>query len=326
MRHRDFHVLPKFRDGWSYLYVEHCRIDQEAKAIAIIDENGRTPIPCATLRLLMLGPGTRITHAAVGSLADNGCLVCWCGEEGVRLYAHGHGGTRNSHNLLRQAQLWASEDLRLSVVRKMYERRFNEPLDESLSLRQIRGKEGIRVREAYSNASRITGVSWTGRSYDRKDWLNSDPVNRALSSANSCLYGICHAGILALGLSPALGFIHTGKMLSFVYDIADLYKTDISIPTAFKAASEGGDGLERRVRKAIRDHIREHRLLRRIVEDIRSILDLKKRGSPKSSEIDFESDPALPGALWDPIFPDVKGGVDHSNTQGTGQEDGSRDT
>jgi CRISPR-associated protein Cas1 len=207
----------------------------------------------------------------------------------------------------------------------MYAMRFEEPLDDGLTLRQIRGKEGIRVREAYAAASRETGVPWHGRSYDRGDWRSADPVNRALSAANSCLYGICHAGILALGLSPALGFIHTGKMLSFVYDIADLYKTDVSVPIAFRQAAEGGDALERRVRQALRNILRDRKLLKKIVEDIRSVLDLKSRGGPEVKAIDFDVDPALPGALWDPDTGEVEGGLNYPEAPGTGENDGGGD-
>jgi len=241
---RDLHLLPKFRDGWSYLYVEHCKVDQENKAIAIHDARGRVPVPCAALSLLMLGPGTSITHAAIRTLAQNGCLVMWCGEEGVRFYAQGMGETRKAYRLLHQARLAASPSLRLTVVRRLYQMRFEEPLDPSLTLREIRGKEGIRVRQAYAAASRETGVPWKGRSYKRDNWHSADPVNRALSAANSCLYGICQAAILSTGYSPALGFIHTGRMLSFVYDIADLYKTEISIPVAFTVTAESESKLE----------------------------------------------------------------------------------
>lgn len=324
MRIQDLHILPKFRDGWSYLYVEHCKIEQESKSIAVVDADGKTPVPCATLCLLLLGPGTSITHAAVSALADNGCLVFWCGEEGVRLYAYGQGKTRHAHNLLRQARLWADEDLKLQVVRKMYSMRFEAPLEESLTLRQIRGKEGARVRDAYAEASREAGVPWHGRSYDRTNWSSSDPVNRALSAANSCLYGICQAGILALGLSPALGFIHTGKTLSFVYDIADLYKSRVSIPIAFQETAEGEQKLESRVRRAVRDALREQKLLKTIVADIQYTLDLRSRGRPKPDEIDFDSDPALPGNLWDPSGQDDAGGKNFSDEPATGDKDGDR--
>jgi len=325
MRIQDLHILPKFRDGWSYLYVEHCKVEQEDKSIAIIDQNGKVPVPAAALALLMVGPGTSITHAAVSALVDNGCLMCWCGEEGVRLYAYGHGKTRHSRNLLRQALLWADPDSRQQVVRKLYLIRFEDGLDEALTLQQIRGKEGIRVREAYAQASRETGILWKGRSYDRGAWAAADPVNRALSAANSCLYGICHAGILALGLSPALGFIHTGKMLSFVYDVADLYKTETSIPLAFRAVAEGVEKLESRVRQGIRDLVREKRLLVRIVDDLQSLLDLR-RGAHGPGFGDFDSDAGLPGGLWDPEEGQVAGGVNFGDDLTEGGSDGGPDS
>jgi CRISPR-associated protein Cas1 len=326
MRIQDLHILPRFRDGWSYLYVEHCKIEQEAKSIALFDASGKVPVPCATLCLLLMGPGTSITHAAISALADNGCLVCWCGEEGVRFYAYGQGKTRHAHNLLLQAQLWADSEQRLRVVRKMYSMRFDTPLEESLTLQQIRGKEGIRVRETYAEASRETGVPWLGRCYDRSDWKNSDPVNRALSAANSCLYGICQAGILALGLSPALGFIHTGKMLSFVYDVADLYKTQLSVPVAFQTVAKGETEIESRVRKAIRDKLRETKLMQAIVADTQFALDLRSRNRPKPEEMDFDSDPALPGDLWDPTAENRAGGVNYFDEPILGDEDGYSDT
>jgi CRISPR-associated protein Cas1 len=151
---KDLHVLPKVRDSLSHLYVEHCRIDQEDKAIALHDAEGKTPVPCASLAMLMLGPGTSVTHAAIRALADNGCLVIWGGEGGVRFYAQGMGETRSARGLLRQARLCSVPALRLAVVRRMYQRRFPEPLDDWITLRQIRGREGIRVREAYARASR----------------------------------------------------------------------------------------------------------------------------------------------------------------------------
>ena len=305
MRLKDLHVLPKVRDSWSYLYVERCRIEQEAKAIALYDLNGKVPVPCASLTLLMLGPGTSITHAAVRTLADNGCLVAWCGEEGVRFYAQGMGETRSAAHLLHQARLWADPGDRLQVVRRLYGMRFPDALDEGLTLQQIRGREGIRVRNAYARASRETGVAWRGRSYKRESWGASDPVNRALSAANSCLYGVCHAAIVSAGYSPALGFIHTGKMLSFVYDIADLYKTEVSIPAAFRATAESELKLETRVRATCRDTFRETRLLQRIVADIDRALGI---GGDEGVTTVFDSDEAMPGGLWDPETGEVAGG------------------
>ena len=311
MRIQDLHVLPKFRDGWSYLYVEHCRVDQEARAVAIHDAEGKVPVPCANLALLMLGPGVSITHAAVSVLADHGCLVAWCGEEGVRFYALGMGETRSASNLLHQARMWAHEVLRMQVVRRLYQLRFPEKLDPALTLRQIRGMEGIRVREAYARAARDTGVPWSGRSYRRDKWGSADPVNRALSTANSCLYGICHAAVVTAGFSPALGFIHTGKMLSFVFDVADLYKTEVMFPAAFRAAAEGKDGLERRVRVTCRDVFVSTRLLQRIIPDIQMALGIPVRGAEPIGEL-FDREPAAPGSLWDPDEGKVEGGRMHA--------------
>lgn len=305
----DLHILPKVRDSWSYLYVEHARIDQDDKAIAIHDERGRVPVPCASLTLLMLGPGTTITHAAIRTLADSGCLVHWVGEHGVRFYAQGLGETRSARNLLRQAQLCSDPKARLQVVERMYRARFAEEISPSLSLQQIRGMEGIRVRDTYARLSRETGVPWSGRSYNRGNWHSADPINRALSAANSCLYGVCHAAIVSGGYSPALGFVHTGKMLSFVYDIADLYKMELSVPMAFRAVQDGTDDLERRVRRASREAFQHYRLLQRVIVDVERVL-FGARDLEQADPLDAEV--AMPGQLWDPEQA-VDGGTNYAD-------------
>jgi CRISPR-associated protein Cas1 len=319
---RDLHILPKFREGWSYLYVEHCRVDQEDKAIAVHDAQGKVPVPCACLSLLMLGPGTSVTHAAMRVLADHGCTVLWTGEEGVRMYAQGIGETRRSANMLHQARLWADSTLHQQVIVRLYSMRFAESLPTGLTLKQLRGREGVRVREAYAAASRDTGVTWAGRTYKRDEWKCADPVNRALSAANSCLYGLCHAAILSAGFSPALGFIHTGKQLSFVYDVADLYKAQVTIPAAFQAvqqseldgAADLGD-LERYVRLQLRDLFQKTHLMRRIVQDIGEALSVDDAESFGGGELgpDYDLDGAFPGALWDDGGGTVPGGENYGS-------------
>lgn len=292
----DLHALPKVRDSWSFLYAEHCRVEQDDKAIALHDKRGRTPVPCATLTTLMLGPGTSITHAAMRALAENGCMVVWCGEDNVRFYALGMGETRSAANLLHQARMWADPALHAQVVRRLYEIRFEEPLPADLTLRQIRGREGMRVRKAYADASASSGVAWHGRSYQRGAWHRADHVNRALSTANSYLYGVCHAAIVSAGFSPALGFIHTGKMLSFVYDVADLYKTAVSVPAAFRAAAQGSMGMSRRVREYCREAFTETRLLERIIPDIQLALGIAGTADERDPLMDAEG--MQPGSLW----------------------------
>jgi CRISPR-associated protein Cas1 len=313
----DLRQLPRFEDSLSYLYIEHARIEQHDKAIAVHDAAGLTPVPAASLALLMLGPGTTITHAAVKALADNNCTIAWVGEEGVRLYAAGIGGTRGSAGLLRQARLVSHPRLRLAVVIRMYRKRFPGRLDANLTLQQIRGMEGIRVREAYAAASKATGVPWTGRNYKRSDWSAADPVNRALSTGNACLYGLVQAALLSAGYSPALGFIHTGKQLSFVYDIADLYKADLVIPTAFEVAKWNSPSIERQMRIACRQKFQEARLMQRIIPDIVDVLHVTDVAEAQDDPA-WDGESSAPGALWNPDAPDraegrTEGGINYGD-------------
>lgn len=313
MRTKDLHEIPKIRDRLSYLYIEHAKIDKEDQVIAYHNALGITPVPCAGLSLLMLGPGVSITHAAILVLADCGCLVAWVGEQGIRFYASGSGTTRSSANLMRQASVWADPVQHLQIVRRMYEMRFPGKLNDDLSLEQIRGKEGARVRDTYFRLSQEYGVNMEKRNYDRNNWNNTDPINRALSVANSCLYGICHAAIVAAGYSPALGFVHTGKQLSFVYDIADLFKMETSVPAAFKAVSEGIQDLDRRTRINCRDQFYSYALLKKIVPCIHSLFDIAEPGENEPDAMDI--DPALPGALWNPDESISEGGIAYGDDQ-----------
>jgi len=295
---QDLHILPKIRDGLSFVYLEHGKIERTQHAVEFFDANGgRTLVPTAALAVLMLGPGTSITHDAIKVLAENGSLVTWCGEQGVRFYAQGLGETRKAYHLLKQAKLASEPMKRIQVVLRMYRYRFGETLHPELSLEQIRGLEGVRVREAYAETSRQYGVEWNGRKYDRGNWGAADPINRALSVANACLNGLCHAAIVSGGYSPALGFIHTGKQLSFVYDIADLYKVEITLPLAFRLVAESKEHLETRVRHACRDAFRESRLLGRILPDIDAMLGITADELAAGESAD--EDPARPEPLWD---------------------------
>lgn len=299
---RDLHELPKLRDSLSYLYVEHAILNQKQKAIELVKEEGIARVPVADLSVLFLGPGTSITHAAVKALAESGCSVIWAGEEVTRFYAQGIGETRRASHVLRQAELSVDPVKRLAVVARMYRYRFAEELPPDLTLPQVRGMEGVRVREAYARAAREYGVVWRGRRYDRSEWGRSDPVNRALSAANALLNGLCHSAVVAGGYSPALGFIHTGKQLSFVYDIADLYKVEVTVPLAFQAVSEAPLHPEKEVRRLCRERFRATRLLDRILPDIDELLQTgtdESTADDWSPPGDFDSDPALPGPLWD---------------------------
>lgn len=289
--------LPKIRDSLSFLYFEYGHVEQSKLGVEFVNKQGRIPLPVASLGALLLGPGTTITHGAVRTLVEAGCSLVWCGEAGVRCYAQGTGETHKAYRLMRQAELSANADLRIQVIERMYRARFTDPLPPGLRLEQIRGREGIRVREVYAEAARKFGLEWTGRNYNRTSWTDADPLNRALSAANACLHGLVHAALLSSGYSPALGFIHQGKQLSFVYDIADLYKMQLTVPVAFSVVAEKLPNLETQVRKRCRDAFTNLKLLQRIVPDVDRLLRLDTE--PEAPDgFDPDDDPTLPTPWW----------------------------
>ena len=285
------------KDRISMIFVYYGRIDVKDGAFVVINEvdgedQERKHIPVGSVACIMLEPGTRISHAAVKLAAVTGTLLIWVGEAGVRLYSAGQPGGARSDKLLYQAKLALDEGLRLKVVRKMFEMRFGEKPPDRRSVDQLRGIEGIRVRKLYELLARQYRVKWKGRRYDPKDWESGDLVNRCLSAATSCLYGITEAAVLAAGYAPAVGFIHTGKPLSFVYDIADIFKFNTVVPVAFKIAAKHPTQPDRKVRIACRDVFRETRLLKKIIpliEDVLAAGDIDPPPPPKDAQ-----PPAIP--------------------------------
>jgi len=271
----------------SLMFIERGEIDVLDGAFVVIDKNGvRTHIPIGSIACIMLEPGTRVSHRAAALAARVGTLLVWVGEAGVRLYASGQPGGARSDRLLYQAKLALDDQARLKVVRKMYEMRFGEKPPERRSVDQLRGIEGARVKKTYENMAKRYGVKWRGRRYDPTEWDASDIPNLCLSAATACLYGITEAAILAAGYAPAVGFIHTGKPLSFVYDIADIFKFDTVVPVAFRIAAKEPREPEREVRLACRDAFRETKLLGKIIPAIEDILasgDLEPPKPPKES-------------------------------------------
>ncbi|MFJ6668977.1 type I-E CRISPR-associated endonuclease Cas1e [Streptomyces sp. NPDC091383] len=281
--------LHRLEDRITSLYAERCHIDRDDNAIVLVNKARTVHVPAAWLAVLLIGPGSRVTHPAITLLADSGTAVCWVGEQGVRLYAAGTSTTRGSQLQLRQAWLVTRPKERVAVARRMYDMRFPGEDTTGLTLQQLRGREGTRIRRLYAQHAERTGVPWAKRDYKPGDaFAAGDDVNRLLSATNSALYGICHAAITGLGASPALGFVHTGNALSFVLDIADLYKADFTIPLAFNLAAQNLTS-ERDARTALRDAAVQGKLLPRIVADIKQLL------VPDDSDL---SDEDL-GALWD---------------------------
>ena len=261
------------KDRLSILFVERGQLDVLDGAFVLVDKNGvRQHIPVGSVVCLMLEPGTRVSHAAIALASRVGCLLTWVGEGGVRLYSAGQPGGARADRLLYQAKLALDDAARLKVVRKMYEMRFQEKPPEKRNIQQLRGIEGARVRKMYELLAKQFRVQWNARNYDHTSWGSGDIPNRCLSSATACLYGICEAGILAAGYAPAVGFIHTGKPQSFVYDIADIFKFETVVPVAFQIAARKPTNPERDVRLACRDAFRQSKILKRIIPTIEQVL------------------------------------------------------
>ena len=270
------------KDRLSTLFVEKGNLDVLDGAFVVVDKNGvRTHIPAGGVACLMLEPGTRVSHAAVVLASRVGCLLVWIGEAGVRLYASGQPGGARADRLLYQAKLALDDTARLNVVRKMYALRFKEEPLARRSVEQLRGIEGVRVRKMYELFARQYKVNWKRRNYDHTEWGSGDVPNRCLSSATACLYGICEAAILAAGYAPAIGFIHTGKPQSFVYDIADIFKFETVVPVAFRIAARNPYNPEQSVRLACRDAFRQAKLLKRIIPTIEEVLSAGGLSMPK---------------------------------------------
>lgn len=193
------------------------------------------------------------------------------------LYSAGQPGGARADRLLWQARLALDETARLNVVRKMFELRFGEPAPERRSVDQLRGIEGARVRRLYELQAQQNGVTWNRRAYDRSDWDAADVPNRCLSAATACLHGLTEAAVLAAGYAPAIGFLHSGRPLSFVYDVADLFKHETVVPAAFRVAGRAKRGsvhgpVEGVVRRECRDTFRRTNLLERIIPTIEEVL------------------------------------------------------
>lgn len=297
--------LPRISDRVSFIYVEHAIINRVDGAITVSESRGIVRIPAAMIGILLLGPGTNISHRAIELLGESGTCIAWVGEYGIRNYAHGRSLSHSSRFLEMQAKLVSNTHTRVQVARKMYQMRFPGEDVSSMTMQQLRAKEGARIRKIYRNMAVEHGVKWDGRTYDPDNYEGGDPINQALSAANAALYGLAYSVIAAMGMSAGLGFVHTGHDLSFVYDIADLYKAEITIPIAFQVASEyeAGKDVGKIVRQKVRDVFVDGNVFARIVRDLQSLLGVSK-------EVQLEADYL---SLWDNVEGNISYGINYSN-------------
>lgn len=254
----------------AFIYTEHARLDVVDGAVTqvVADENGdhatETALPLAQTSVLLLGPGTCITHAAVRHCADHGCLIQWVGEEGVRLYSAG----RDRHvRLEEQARVVLDAGTRLAAARRLYRRMTGLEPPPRATIEMLRGWEGQWVAKRYREIAAQYGVAWNTRQAGSKR-----PLDTALDTATSTVYGLGEAVIVALGLSPALGVVHHGDARSFVFDIADTLKFRTVVPVAFSVLADQAEKVSQETRRRCRDLFVRERILEQLVDATEYVL------------------------------------------------------
>ena len=273
--------LSRLSDRLSFLYLDKCNIEQDdngtlAKVNGGTQKEKTTYLPISTLTCLILGHGTTITQQAVANLSRSGCAVVFVGAGGVRSYGAFLSPYASTTLLYKQAEKFSDPVKRIAWAKAMYAKRFPDEMlfsyaPDDVTIEQLRGVEGARMKTAYQSEARKHRVTKWRRDRGDSEFGPTDNVNIALNFANTALYGVTNAVVLALGLSPGLGAIHHGNRQAFVLDIADFYKTDVTIPLAFSLHDSDDPGND--AMRKLRDQFCLLRLIPRMVDDIYELLD-----------------------------------------------------
>jgi CRISPR-associated protein Cas1 len=267
-------TLTPAKDRWTPIYLEHGRVEVDDAAIKWVDSKGKVcPIPVATVSALILGPGTTITHAAIKTAAQCNCPLLWLGEDGLRFYAYGIAPNHDNSMARLHAEAWAAPRKRNEVARRMFRHRFPDVPTGGVSIEQLRGMEGRRVKKIYAELGQQYGVTWKGRNYSASNWNIADNINRALSAATASHYALIAAICCSMGFIPQLGFVHKAGTLPFIYDAADLYKHETSWPAAFEAISIDPKDDGTLVRKIFKRNVEQSRMMKRAPVDLKALFD-----------------------------------------------------
>lgn len=239
-------------------------------------EPGAYDIPYETISLILLGPGTSLTHDVLRLTASHGVGIAAIGENGVRLYTAPPLSPDTSLLARAQVRHWIDPEARAHIVLKMYRIRFGEQLPTE-DIAELRGIEGIRVREMYRQLARQYGLTWSGRRYNRAHPEENTDINNAINHAANAAYAAAAIAVAATATIPQLGFIHESAYDAFGLDIADIYRMTITIPAAFqglRAYQERPElGLERNVRKAAGRVFSEEHFIHSMIETIKTLFD-----------------------------------------------------
>lgn len=239
-------------------------------------EPGDYQIPHQTLSTILLGPGSTVSHDALRLLARHGTGLAAVGTDGVRCYTAPPLGPDRSDWARQQARLWSDEKQRLQVARQMYAWRLGEVLPHR-SIEVLRGIEGGRMKESYRLIAQRFGVSWKGRRYNRQKPDSADSPNQAINHAVTAVESAAAIAVACTSTLPQLGFIHEDSDQSFVLDIADLYRTSVTLPVAFASAKEletnHEDTIDRIVRRRASRIFRKEKLIPKMIDRIKELFE-----------------------------------------------------
>lgn len=286
-------ILVKVKNKVSFVYIEKAKITVKDFSVVAMREDSVVDIPIATINTLILGVGTSITQNAVIEISKFGCTVVWSGSSLNYFYTFGQPQTFSSKNLLLQCKLHESKVASLEVVRNMYSLRYPSEHLKSKSKEDLLGLEGMKMQECYKKLANESGVVWVERTYHVEDFYSQDYINKCITTANQLLYAVITAIVVSLGFSTALSFVHNGKMMSFVYDLADLYKESLVLPLVFEYCSKTIDTEDslRELKKVLNYQFLTLKFLQRVVNDIKFIftnnINLNDIDFSEFNEVDF---------------------------------------
>jgi CRISPR-associated protein Cas1 len=236
---------------------------------------GEYGIPVQAVSMILLGPGSSVSHDALRLLARASTALAAVGEDGVRCYTAPPLLPDNSALARRQATAWADPMKRVDFARRMYAWRLGEVLPHR-DITVLRGIEGARMKETYRLAAQRAGIRWDGRRYDRGAPGAADLPNQALNHAASAVEAAAAIAVTATATIPQLGFIHEDSGQSFVLDIADLFRDSVTVPCAFKAAKEaerGRESVERLTRRETGRALAAQGVIPGMIERIKALLE-----------------------------------------------------
>ncbi|WP_144636425.1 type I-E CRISPR-associated endonuclease Cas1e [Bordetella genomosp. 13] len=255
-------------------------------------KNSLTPssdqIPHQTVSMILLGPGSSVTHDALRLLARHGTLLAAVGVDGVRSYTAPPLMPDRSDVARRQAELWGSPRRRISVARHMYALRLGEILPHR-DLDTLRGIEGSRVKTIYRLMADKYGIDWQGRRFDRNNPGSEDLPNQAINHAATAVQGAAAIAVQAVGAIPQLGFIHEDSGQSFVLDIADLFRDQITLSIAFscvKQAEKSSETIDRLVRREASRVFRKESVIPSMIDRVKQVLRMDEVGDAAGSDSD----------------------------------------